>query len=180
MTKRKAISKKIRFDTFKRDMFACQYCGLPPPSVILEIDHIHPVSKGGDNHQDNLLTACFDCNRGKAASLITEALPQTSEKIAIQKERQEQLKEYEALLSKKRAVLNRNVNALNKIFSDATDHSFSDSFKVSVRGFFEQLPRPVVFDSMSIAIGMGFDDAGVTARYFCGICWNRIRGDEHG
>jgi len=40
------LSKKQRFTVFKRDLFACQYCGATPPGAILEVDHIHPVSQG--------------------------------------------------------------------------------------------------------------------------------------
>ena len=68
MTKhaRKPISKRIRFAVFDRDGFTCCYCGRQPPSVQLEIDHIIPVSNGGTNDQENLRTACVDCNRGKS------------------------------------------------------------------------------------------------------------------
>lgn len=65
MAKRKGLSKKRRFMVFRRDLFTCQYCGRTPPDVSLEVDHIIPVSKGGTNADDNLRTACFDCNRGK-------------------------------------------------------------------------------------------------------------------
>lgn len=41
MNKRRTISKKKRFEVFKRDMFTCVYCGCKPPDVILEIDHVH-------------------------------------------------------------------------------------------------------------------------------------------
>lgn len=63
--KRIPISKKLRFEVFKRDSFTCQYCGNESPDVLLEIDHIDPVSKGGKNNILNLITACKDCNRGK-------------------------------------------------------------------------------------------------------------------
>lgn len=65
MAERKGLSKKIRFEVFKRDSFTCQYCGKSAPEVVLEVDHIMPVAQGGDNHLTNLVTACFDCNRGK-------------------------------------------------------------------------------------------------------------------
>ena len=65
MAKRKNLSKSVRFEVFKRDSFKCQYCGKSAPDVVLEVDHIIPVSKGGDNDISNLITACFDCNRGK-------------------------------------------------------------------------------------------------------------------
>lgn len=65
MMKRKGISKKIRFEVFKRDSFKCQYCGRSAPEFILVIDHIIPVSKVEDNDIINLITSCFDCNSGK-------------------------------------------------------------------------------------------------------------------
>jgi hypothetical protein len=64
-TKRIGLSKKIRFEVFKRDKFCCSFCGKSAPDVILEVDHLKPVSKGGKNDILNLVTACFDCNRGK-------------------------------------------------------------------------------------------------------------------
>jgi 5-methylcytosine-specific restriction endonuclease McrA len=58
-----AVSKSIRFEIFARDTFTCQYCGRRPPDVVLELDHIHPVSKGGSDEVINLITSCYDCNR---------------------------------------------------------------------------------------------------------------------
>ena len=50
----------------ERDNHTCQYCGLSPKDGIkLEIDHKIPRSKGGIDIIDNLITSCFDCNRGK-------------------------------------------------------------------------------------------------------------------
>lgn len=63
---RQSISKKTRFEVFKRDSFTCQYCGKSAPSILLEIDHIKPISKNGDDDITNLITSCFDCNRGKS------------------------------------------------------------------------------------------------------------------
>ncbi len=65
MADRKPISKKTRFEVFKRDKFTCQYCGRMSPDVILEVDHIKPVADGGTNKLINLITSCRDCNRGK-------------------------------------------------------------------------------------------------------------------
>lgn len=66
MAKRKSFSKKERFEVFKRDSFTCQYCGSSAPNTILELDHIDPISKGGSNNIMNLITSCFECNRGKS------------------------------------------------------------------------------------------------------------------
>lgn len=71
--KRVAIPKSIRFEVFKRDSFTCQYCGESAPNVILNVDHIYPVSKGGNNEIMNLVTSCEDCNSGKSDKLLKEA-----------------------------------------------------------------------------------------------------------
>ena len=60
-----SISKKLRFEVLARDGFKCVYCGRSSEEVILEIDHMMPKSKGGKDEFDNLVAACFDCNRGK-------------------------------------------------------------------------------------------------------------------
>lgn len=72
MNKRKTIGKKMRFEVFKRDSFQCQYCGKTSPDVVLEVDHIKPVSAGGNNGIMNLITSCFDCNRGKGKTLLDD------------------------------------------------------------------------------------------------------------
>lgn len=50
----------------QRDNFTCQYCGLRCDESAIEIDHIIPVSKGGNDFPTNLTVSCFDCNRGKS------------------------------------------------------------------------------------------------------------------
>lgn len=56
---------RMRWNVLKRDDFTCQYCGRKAPNVELEVDHIVPGSKGGKYIENNLITSCFDCNRGK-------------------------------------------------------------------------------------------------------------------
>ena len=70
--KRKAIGDKLRFEVFKRDNFKCHYCGMSAPDVVLNVDHIDPVSNGGENNILNLITSCRDCNSGKSDRLLSE------------------------------------------------------------------------------------------------------------
>jgi len=70
--KRRGLSPKIRFEVFKRDGFRCQYCGAVAPDVLLQADHIRPVADGGDDDITNLITACAECNSGKAARLLDD------------------------------------------------------------------------------------------------------------
>ena len=60
-----SLSVRMRFEVFKRDGFTCQYCGRKTPEVVLELDHIIPRVEGGTDEIHNLITACWDCNRGK-------------------------------------------------------------------------------------------------------------------
>lgn len=69
---RQPISKKTRFEVFKRDKFTCQYCGAKAPEVVLECDHINPVANGGDSGIMNLVTACAGCNNGKGARMLDD------------------------------------------------------------------------------------------------------------
>lgn len=93
MGKRKSLSKKIRFEVFKRDSFTCQYCGRKAPDVILEVDHINPVKEGGGNDILNLVTSCFDCNRGKRDLKLSDASVVEKQRKQIEElgERRQQL-----------------------------------------------------------------------------------------
>lgn len=93
MTERKALLKKIRFEVFKRDSFTCQYCGRAAPDVLLEVDHIKPVSKDGDNDITNLITSCFDCNHGKSDRELSDDAVVLKRKAQLDKlqERREQI-----------------------------------------------------------------------------------------
>jgi transposase-like protein len=57
----------LRFRVLARDKFRCVYCGrsAKEDGVVLEVDHVYPKSKGGEDTMDNLVTACRDCNQGK-------------------------------------------------------------------------------------------------------------------
>jgi len=70
---REPISKKLRFEVFKRDSFTCQYCGKRAPDVVLHCDHIKPVATGGATDILNLITACVGCNVGKGARELSDA-----------------------------------------------------------------------------------------------------------
>lgn len=72
------VTDKLRFEVFKRDQFTCQYCN--GRGGELEVDHIIPVSKGGTNNIDNLVTACKACNRGKGRQRLEEAVQEPKSK----------------------------------------------------------------------------------------------------
>lgn len=173
-TERKPIGKKTRFEIFKRDGFACQYCGSSPPSVVLEVDHIDPVANGGSNLQDNLVTACFNCNRGKSSRLLAVVPMSLAAKAAEISEREEQLRGYSQILEAKRIRLDEETwIVLAEMISEKTTTAPREQFD-STRMFIERLGFHVVLESMQIAMGSAASYRN-TFKYFCGVCWNRIR-----
>ena len=67
---RSKMTLSLRYDILARDNFRCCVCGRSSDSgVELEVDHIVPISKGGETTYENLQTLCRDCNRGKGAKL---------------------------------------------------------------------------------------------------------------
>ncbi|MBC2857124.1 HNH endonuclease [Cetobacterium sp. 2A] len=70
---RSLMTSKLREQIKNRDNYSCQICGLSTtdePNLLLEIDHIIPLSKGGITSEDNLQTLCWKCNRSKGAKII--------------------------------------------------------------------------------------------------------------
>lgn len=178
---RKPLSKKTRFEVFKRDGFTCQYCGAHPPSVILEPDHINPVANGGDNHIDNLITACFDCNRGKAARLLTDIPQSLTDKAAEIAEREAQIKGYQKIMKARRARIDSEAAEVCGVYEAYNPgYTLTDSSMLTIRKFLERLDVIDVCDAMEIAFTRTSVRANTEFKYFCGICWNLIKGRENG
>lgn len=178
-SRRKTLSKKNRFEVFKRDSFTCVYCGGKPPNVVLEIDHIDPVSLGGDNDINNLVTSCFDCNRGKSNTPLTNIPSKLSDHIETVKEKELQIVEYKKFLKSVKARETRLCNSIEKLYQlEYPKSTFSTNFKeTTLKRIIRILPQDDVEAAMVIAIGKGFDRERCL-QYFCGICWRVIKGEN--
>lgn len=67
--KRKSLSPSKR-NVFERDEYTCQYCG---SKRNLTIDHVLPISRGGENTWKNMVTCCWKCNNIKGNKTPEEA-----------------------------------------------------------------------------------------------------------
>lgn len=68
-TQRGAMTNDLREAIKKRDNYTCCICGnsvIKEPNLLLEVDHIIPISKGGKTEASNLQTLCWRCNRAKS------------------------------------------------------------------------------------------------------------------
>lgn len=171
---RKTISKRLRFEIFKRDEFTCQYCGSSPPGALLQLDHIIAVAEGGTDDTHNLTTACSDCNSGKGArslQIIPPALKDQAQQVA---EREQQLRGYHNILEARRQGLEEETWQIVDILNAGTE-TFNRRGLASIRRFLENLPFHTVLKAAEIASERFPFYGPTTFRYFCGVCWARIK-----
>lgn len=177
MSERKAISTRTRFEIFKRDGFKCLYCGRTPPSVLLHVDHIIPVCKGGDNSRDNLATSCDKCNLGKSGVSLTAIPKSLQDRAAESIEREKQVKALAKALRAEKDRIDRDAWEVAGLFVDNynLDGIRKDWFQ-SIIQFINLMPALDVVASMQQALAKrGGGSREYAFRYFCGICWNKIR-----
>lgn len=61
------VMPAMRWQVFARDEWKCVACGRTAhDSIVLQVDHITPRSKGGKDLLDNYQTLCNECNLGKS------------------------------------------------------------------------------------------------------------------
>ena len=172
--KRTALSKKVRFEIFKRDNFTCAYCGTKPPNTVLEVDHILPVSKGGKNLMENLITSCFDCNRGKS-NVSLQNIPSTLEdKALIAAAKAEQYKAYLKHIKVIEKLTAESVDMVEAAYNEFyPDYYFKPKFRNDIKMFIDKIGITAVCEAMRISCSKL--DENQSLKYFCGICWNKIR-----
>lgn len=155
--KRQPVSQKTRFEVFKRDSFKCQYCGKCAPEVILHVDHIHPVSKGGDSDILNLITACSDCNGGKSDRLLTDDSAMAKQRAQLEElnERREQL---EQMLKWREGMKGIEGMALDAI--DAAWQEVAPGFTINAAG--NQVIKKLV---ASYGLNAVLDAVGIAGQY---------------
>ncbi|WP_253861774.1 HNH endonuclease [Mycobacterium asiaticum] len=71
---RALMTSKLRNLIKSRDNYTCRSCSVSvaaEPHLLLEVDHVIPVSRGGLSTPENLQTLCWRCNRTKSNKVAT-------------------------------------------------------------------------------------------------------------
>lgn len=192
VTKRKSLSKKVRFEVFKRDSFTCQYCGRKAPDVLLEVDHIKPVARGGNNDILNLVTSCKDCNSGKGDRELSdsEAIDKRREQLEELQDRKEQL---DMLFEWHEDLSELDVKVVDRLATfwetEAPGWSVSDSGRAELRKLTRKYSVDEILESMRIAVDsyLEIDESGKSTpsswdeafEKIPGICYNRRMQTEN-
>lgn len=175
---RKAISKKLRFDVFKRDGFVCAYCGATPPNVVLQVDHIHPVAEGGTNAIDNLITSCQPCNIGKGANVLSNIPTSLKEKSVFVAEQEAQIRGYYEIMQQQEQRLDDEMWEIADIIeSGSPERGMDRGWLASIKKFLKSLHYFETKDAAELARAKFPWGGKKTFLYFCGICHNRMRGE---
>lgn len=161
---RESISKRVRFDVFKRDSFKCQYCGKSAPDVILELDHIKPVAAGGDNNVTNLITSCFDCNRGKADKTLSENTTITKQKAQLDELNEKRI-QLEMLADWREELVNLDetkIEILNRVWKSDVGNDLSLEQRLLLKSLVKRFELPLIIDSLEASISqyLKFDKDG--------------------
>lgn len=174
--KRKAISKKMRFEVFKRDSFTCQYCGRKAPEVVLEVDHIKPVAEGGKNTLVNLITSCRECNRGKGKRMLTDRqeLDKEHNQLELLQQRREQLKMMMQWKDELLKLEEEQVDYIEKIIC-CKEEFLTDVGRRNVKRQIKDFGFECVVES-SIIAQRQYDDTKTRMKRLGGIAYNITHG----
>lgn len=189
--KRKAISKSLRFEVFKRDNFRCQYCGETAPNVVLEVDHIVPVAEGGKTELINLITACMACNRGKGKRPLssTQSLDKQRAQLEDLNSRREQL---EMMVQWKRElteITKSQADSICELISSLTGYHPTPEGKTKLNRLISRFGYEEVYESTKMSFERYFKDTSewqakrtwsLAFEKIGGVCYNRKVGRTWG
>jgi hypothetical protein len=88
------VPAALKTEIFERDQYRCRYCNA---AENLEIDHMTPVSKGGESVRENLQTLCRSCNRSKRSKSAEQVATQPIPPRSLEKEEEREKEKKEAI-----------------------------------------------------------------------------------
>lgn len=180
MAKRIPLTKKTRFEVFKRDSFTCQYCGAKAPDVVLEVDHIIPVKEGGTNDILNLITSCKACNSGKSCRKLSDdsVIVKRQKQAAELQEREEMITMMAEWQHQLLSEQDKQIDMLEELFkSYYPDLSFTEFGRRDIRKQIKQFGFRHVHNCLEIALNQ-YDNPRESLNKLGGICYNRRKGGE--
>jgi hypothetical protein len=173
---KKPIPPKVRTAILTRDGYTCQLCGARPPSAAMCVSLIVPLEQGGTDDTDNLFTICDECRFGRSAKPGDPLQPLT-ERAKIVAANEKKFRALQHVFQARRDRLEGQAWEVIRAFGHTEDTFRSDWFTSTV-SFLEKLTLPEVRHAAELALARYRDSIPTRWKYFCGICWNRIKEAE--
>ncbi|MCK4274692.1 MAG: HNH endonuclease [Dehalococcoidales bacterium] len=156
--------------------------------MILELEHIIPLSKGGTDELDNLTTSCFECNRGKGVSLLDTILKDRDihDETILLAEREFQLAEYNYVKKNIRDRENKEIEELRNYFADQfrdyeRNYAIAEFPDTIVRQCLKIMSYVDIFELVDVAVDITSRDTKgdyhtvAAAKYLTAILRNKLR-----
>lgn len=173
------VSKRTRYEVFLRDNNTCRYCGEIAPNVKITIDHVMPVTLGGSDSPDNLVTACKDCNAGKSSMVPGESVVDDVAQDALR---------WSAAIQRAVKIKESEIDSMERLtewFYDEWKNAIFRGrnidmplgYEQSIRTFYNLgLTTTLLYHAISVTAGQPIRSYDGIFKYFCGVCWGLIRG----
>lgn len=180
-TKRKTLTKKTRFEVFKRDGFKCQYCGASAPESILVVDHIDPISKDGEDEMVNYITACQPCNAGKSDRKLDDSTTLKKQKAQLDElnERREQLEMMMKWRGGLKDIAESEVDAAVAAWRDVVPgYSLTDTGVAELRKYIKKYGLQAVLDAFDTAKVqyVVLDESKKATLESTNLAWSKVGG----
>jgi Restriction endonuclease len=151
----------------------CQYCKGGSKDKILEIDHIHPKSKGGGNRPANLILSCHKCNQLKSNLTLAEWMSFIPRDLSLNKDYKKSLLEnipnvINSKLSKSfrdAAVVNAIRYKIGDILSSITDFKYHFSWLTKYNRKRLGYPKDHWIDAACLGMGDVYISPKITPLY---------------
>jgi 5-methylcytosine-specific restriction endonuclease McrA len=72
ITERRKLTKAERLGVYEKCDSRCAYCGDSLEYKAMQVDHVHPLRKGGADEMDNWMPACRSCNIYKSTLTVEQ------------------------------------------------------------------------------------------------------------
>ena len=175
-----AVSKRLRYEIFRRDNHACRYCGASAPDVPLRVDHVTPVALGGTDEPGNLVTSCEPCNNGKSSSSpdATHVAAVSDDALRwadAMKQAAENLRQQQAPKDEYRDTFLAEWNRWHLGKDDDKKVPLPNDWKQAMDRFrVAGIPTWMWADIVDAAMANQKVKPDNTFRYVCGIAWNKV------
>jgi len=176
----KPVSRRQRFEILRRDGYTCRYCGAQAPDVPLTVDHVIPRTLGGATEPSNLVTACRDCNNGKASTSPDEHVVADVDAAALLFARA--IEQAAELRRADRQVMLHRIEGFDEDWLAWTYVSGGQTMTIerdrdwqqSVERFLELGLDSQDLHELIVVAMMGKAPNNQKWKYFCGCCWREI------
>jgi 5-methylcytosine-specific restriction endonuclease McrA len=136
------------------------------------------VCQGGTNDEANLITACSDCNLGKAGKKISQSVPNETDRLRLAQELNEQIEDAKRVKASMRLRKKRKQNLVNFWCEQTREPSANNMTIGIIFSYVEQLGEEVVYPWIErAAIKCRWNDKKM-GQYISGIRRNYLLENE--